>query len=201
MAAVNARGESARDRAVRRVLDGARSTWQPARGSPSSERRTSVGAAGPAALAVEARPALDDWKPEAPHHSLALGLRLARELAGRTGRLMVMSDVAAGLARRGRDRGRLWVSLGEPLANVGITAAERTLTPGEGRGAVSLTLGNYSDSPARRRVERVGRRQGRPDQGARGAARQSPRSRFRCPPVCRRCASRCPTMRWLATTR
>ena len=62
-----------------------------------------------------------------------------------------MSDVDRRRSRRGR-RACFWVSLGEPLANVGITAAERTLTPAEGRGAVSLTLGNYSDSPARRRV-------------------------------------------------
>src|SRR4051794_41541652 len=33
--------------------------------------------------------------------------------------------------------GALWVAVGEPRANVGITAAERTLSPGEGRGAVS----------------------------------------------------------------
>ena len=58
---------------------------------------------------------------------------------------MVMSDVTAGCARR--EDGALWVSVGEPLANVGITAAERTLSPDEGRGTVSLTLGNYSDSP------------------------------------------------------
>ena len=77
-------------------------------------------------------------------------LRLARELAGRTGRLMVISDVPPG-SRRANSTAALWVSLGEPLANVGITAAERTLAPDEGRGAVSLTLGNYSDCAARRR--------------------------------------------------
>jgi hypothetical protein len=149
MAAVNARGESARDRAVRRVLAevdrlgaGARVTLV------LSGDRPSV-LAGPAAFAVEARPALDKWKPEAPHHSLALGIRLARELAGRTGRLMVVSD----MSQTSHDvQGMLWVSVGEPLANVGITAAERTISPDEGRGAVSLTLGNYSDLPTHRRV-------------------------------------------------
>ena len=148
MAAVNARGESARDRAVRRVLDEIARLGNSARITlVVSGDRPSV-LSGPAALAVAARPALDTWKPEALHHSLALGLRLARELAGRTGRLMVVSDVAP--TSRGED-GVLWVSVGEPLANVGITAADRSTSPG-GRGAVSLTLGNYSDSPARRRV-------------------------------------------------
>jgi hypothetical protein len=149
MAAVNARGESARDRAVRRVLAELDRLGNRALVTlVESGDRPSV-LAGPAALAVDARRALDSWKPEAPHHSLALGLRLARELAGRTGRLMVMTDVMP--ASSGED-GVLWVSVGEPLANVGITAADRTLSPDEGRGTVSLTLGNYSDSPARRRL-------------------------------------------------
>ena len=152
MAAVNARAESARDRAVRRVLDeidrlgaGVRVTLIVSGDRPSV-------LSGPAAFALEARPALDRWKPEAAHHSMALGIRLARELAGRTGRLMVMSDLTPALRGEGEVSGALWVSVGEPTANVGITGAERTLTPGEGRGVVSLTLGNYSDAPAHRRV-------------------------------------------------
>jgi hypothetical protein len=149
MAAVNARGESARDRAVQRVLAELDRLGNRALVTlVESGDRPSV-LAGPAALAAEARRALDTWKPEAPHHSLALGLRLARELSGRAGRLMVMSDLAPG---SNGDNGVLWVSVGEPLANVGITAADRTLTPDEGRGTVSLTLGNYSESPARRRL-------------------------------------------------
>ena len=149
MAAINGRGESTRDRAVRRVIEELDRLGSSARVTlVESGERPSV-LLGPAARASEARPALDGWRPEAPHHSLALGLRLARELAGRDGRLMVMSDATAGSRE---EDGVFWVSLGEPLANVGITAAERTLTPAEGRGTVSLTLGNYSDSPARRRV-------------------------------------------------
>jgi hypothetical protein len=149
MAAVNARGESPRDRAVRRVLAEVNRLGNSARITlVVSGDRPSV-LSGPAALAVEARPALDTWKPEAPHHSLALGLRLARELAGGTGRLMVVSDTAP--ASRG-ENGVLWVSVGEPLDNVGITAAERSISPEEGRGTVSLTLANYSTSPARRRL-------------------------------------------------
>jgi hypothetical protein len=149
MAAVNARGESARDRAARRVLGDLDRLGAAARVTiVLSGERPSV-LAGPAAFAVEARPALETWKPSAPHHPLAPGLRLAREVAGRTGRLMVMSDTAP--ASR-EDEGVLWVTLGDPLPNVGITAARRTLSAGEGRGSVSLTLGNYSDSPARRRI-------------------------------------------------
>jgi hypothetical protein len=153
MAAINARGERARDRAARRVLgeidrlsSGARVTLV------RSGDRPSV-LAGPAALAIEVRPALDAWKPEASHHSLAQGIRLARELAGRTGKLMVMSDVTPGSPKTGDFYGGLWVAVGEPLPNVGIIAAQRTLSPEDDRGAVSLTLRNDSDSPARRRLK------------------------------------------------
>ena len=152
MAAVNAAGESARDRAVRRVLaaidrlgPGGRITL-----IISGERPSVL--VGPAALALEAGPALERWRPDALHHSLALGVRLARELAGRTGRLMIISDLAPSERGEGEIDGALWVSVGEPLANIGITAAERTLSPDEGRGVVSLTFGNYSDSAARRHL-------------------------------------------------
>jgi len=152
MAAANAAGESARDRAARRVLGeidrlgpGGRITL-----IVSGERPSVV--AGPAVLALEARPALEKWKPGALHHSLALGLRLARELTGRTGKVMVVSDLEPGARGEGEIEGALWVSVGEPLANVGITAAERTLSPDAGRGVVSLTFGNYSDSTSRRHL-------------------------------------------------
>ena len=152
MAAANAAGESARDRALRRVLTaidrlgpGGRITL-----IISGERPSVL--VGPAALALEARSALERWRPDALHHSLALGVRLARELAGRTGRLMVISDLAPGARGEGEIDGALWVSVGEPLGNVGITAAERTLSPDEGRGMVSLTFGNYSGSAVRRHL-------------------------------------------------
>src|SRR5262245_15003624 len=126
MAAVNTRNESARDRAVARVLaeigrlpSGARVTL-----IQSGERPSIL--AGPAALALEARTALASWKPEAQHHPLSLGIRLARELAGQTGMVMVVSDVApAPRGEPGFDNG-LWVAAGEPVTNVGITAAQRT---------------------------------------------------------------------------
>jgi hypothetical protein len=153
LAAVNARGESARDRAIRRVLqeierlgNGARVTLV------TSGERPSV-LLGPAALAVEAKPALDTWTPAAPDHPMALGVRLARELAGRTGRLMVVSDLPPALRGQPELEGALWTAVGEPLANVGITAAERSLSTADGRGAISLTLANDSASPARRRLD------------------------------------------------
>jgi hypothetical protein len=152
MAAVNARGESARDRAMRRVLaelDGRRAG---ARFTVVlSGDRPSV-LAGPAVLAAEVRSALATWTPEAPHHSLALGIRLARELAGTTGTLMVVSDLTPDARGEGPFEGGLWVSTGEPLANVGITAAQRTRAPDGDRGVASLTLANHADAPVRRRV-------------------------------------------------
>jgi hypothetical protein len=44
------------------------------------------------------------------------------------------------------------VAVGEPLSNVGITAAERTLSPEDGRGTISLALVNHAGSPSRRRI-------------------------------------------------
>src|SRR4029079_4371505 len=102
----------------------------------------------------------------APDHPLALGVRQARELAGRTGRLMVVSDLAPALRGQPELEGALGVSVGEPLANVGIVGAERSLSPAEGRGTISLTLANDSASPARRRLDVSGRRTGQVPHGA-----------------------------------
>jgi hypothetical protein len=152
MAAINARGESARDRAVRRVLAEIDRLGARARITlVLSGERPSV-LAGPAAFAIDARSALDGWTPRASHHSLALGIRLARELAGSGGRLMVASDLTPAARGEAEPAGTLWVSVGEPQGNVGITAADRTIAPEEGRGTISLSLGNYSESTARRRV-------------------------------------------------
>jgi len=152
----NSQGESPRARAVRRVLAEIDRLGSNARVTlVLSGERPSV-LLGPAARAIEARPALEKWKPEAPHHSFALGLRLARELAGRSGRLMALSDSPPELAGGGKAtpevEGVVWVAVGEPLNNVGITAAQRTISPQDGKGAVSLTLANFADSPAHRRL-------------------------------------------------
>ena len=152
MAAVNAAGESARDRGVRRVLDEVERLGSGARLTlVQSGDRPSV-LYGPAGLAVDAPDALAAWKPEAAHHSLALGLRLARELAGRASKLMVVSDMPAVARGEAHFDGGLWVAAGEPLVNVGIVAAERTLSVEQNRGTVSLALVNNSTSPARRRL-------------------------------------------------
>ena len=66
---------------------------------------------------------------------------------------MIVSDLMPDVRGEPNVEGALWVAAGEPLANVGITAAERSVSLAEGRGAVPLTLGNYSDSSARRRVD------------------------------------------------
>ena len=203
MAAVNAAGRKrARPGGATRAR-GARSSWQPARASPSSESGERP--------SVLARPGRARRRSAARAGGLETGsaasFARARVAAGaRARRADRQADGDERPSRRARAEegdveGRSGCRVGEPLANVGITAAERTLTPAEGRGTVSLTLGNYSDSPARRRVTVVGGRQGACWPGSSTCRRESPRSRFRCRPVCRRCASRCPTMRWLATTR
>ena len=152
MAAANPAGESARDRAVRRVLQEIDLLGRSARVSIVLSGERPAVLAGPAAYAMEARSALEAWKPEAADHSLALGLRLARELAGATGSLMIVSDQTADVRGQEDVARALWVAVGQPLANVGITAAERSLLPEEGRGAISLTLANNANSAARRQV-------------------------------------------------
>lgn len=152
MAAAGPGGESARDRAVRRVLaeleempTGARITLV-----RSGDRPAIL--AGPAAYLVEAKPALDAWVPEAPHHSMALGLRLALELAGQSGTVMVMSDMPAVARGEPAFQGGVWVALGDPVENVGITAAQRTLVPEDGQGVVTLSLASNASAPATRRL-------------------------------------------------
>ena len=151
MAALNTRGQSSRDRAVQRILDEITRLGRNVRVTliQSGERPAIL--AGPAALAVETGPALERWKPQSQHHSLALGLRLARELAGKTGRLVVFSDALPDSEIEGIQ----WLSVGEPLENVGIIAAQRNLSPSQGKGTISLTFGNSSSTSARRRLRLV----------------------------------------------
>jgi Ca-activated chloride channel homolog len=156
MAAVNNRGESARDRAVRRLLQEIDRLGSTARVTlVVSGDRPSV-LLGPAALAIEARAAIENWKPAASHHTLSLGLRLARELTKTSGRLMVLTDVPPVTAKEANAEkeveGVMWVSTGESLSNVGITGAQRTISPLLGQGALSLTLSNFSGSRSRRRL-------------------------------------------------
>src|SRR6185436_16344219 len=120
------------DRAVRRVQDEIERLGRNVRVTVVLSGERPAVLVGPAALAVEVKPALERWKPQAQHHSLALGLRLARELASKTGRLIVFSDAPPDVRGASAIEGVRWVSVGEPLPNVGIIAAQRSLTPAEG---------------------------------------------------------------------
>ena len=151
VAAVNAAGRSTRDRAVQRVLSeidrlpsGARVTL-----IESGERPSIL--LGPAALALEAKTALESWTPDAQHHAMSLGVRLARELAGETGMLLVVSDVDATARGESHFENGLWASVGEPVGNVGITAAQRT-APDDARNTLFLTLTNNASAPSKRRL-------------------------------------------------
>jgi hypothetical protein len=152
MAARNARGESARDRGVRRVLAEIDRLAATGRVSLvlSGERPAVI--AGPSVLPAAARGALERWQPRASSHPLEMGLRLARELAGKTGQLMIVTDAMPEADGASDAAGAQWVAVGEGVPNVGIIAAERALSPAEGRGAALLTLGNYSDVAQTRRV-------------------------------------------------
>jgi Ca-activated chloride channel homolog len=147
--AAGAQGETARDRGVARVLAeieklGPRGLITLIR---SGERPSVI--AGPAAFTTEAEPALREWQPSRPHHSLAVGLRLAREFARDGGRILVISDGPPASATDRILDGEVWVSVGRSLANVAIVGAERAI-PSEGRGTLSLTVRNSAEAPARR---------------------------------------------------
>jgi hypothetical protein len=143
MSARNGNGEPARDRAAREVTAQVDGMSRTARVTLVRSGERPAVLAGPATSGPGAREALERWQPRAPHHSLATGLRLARELAGRSGRLMVVSDV---MPEDEAPAGVLWKAVGQPVANVGIIAAERTILPEKGQGLLLLTLGNYSEA-------------------------------------------------------
>lgn len=151
MAAVNAQNQSPKDRAVLRILQEVERFGRGVRITLIQSGERPAVLVGPAALAIEAAPALEAWKPQAQHHSLAAGLRLARELAGKTGRLFVFSDA---LPESDVNEVR-WISVGESLVNVGIIGAQRTLSPNEGKAAISLTVANSSAQGARRQLHLV----------------------------------------------
>lgn len=153
MGAADARGERARDRAARRVLEEIARQGSGARVTLIASGERPAVMAGPAAYPIEARRALDGWNPAAPNHSMSLGIRLARELAGRTGRVMIVSDLAPAARGEPEVEGALWVSVGVPLPNIGITGAERSIAPAGGRAAIALTLANESAGPERRRLD------------------------------------------------
>jgi hypothetical protein len=143
MSARNAAGESARDRATREITTQIDGMSRTARVTLVRSGDRPAVLAGPATSGPDARAALERWQPRARHHSLATALRLSRELAGRSGRLMVVTDT---MPEDEVPSGVLWKAFGQPAANVGIIAAERTLIPEQGQGLLLLTIGNYADA-------------------------------------------------------
>jgi hypothetical protein len=151
MAAMNAQNQSPRDRAAQRIVDEVERFGRGVRVTLIQSGERPAVLAGPAALAIETRPALEKWKPQAQHHSFALGLRLARELAGKTGRILVFSDESP----ESEMDGIQWISVGEPLGNVGIIGAQRSLSTETGKGTISLTLGSSSTQDTKRQLRLV----------------------------------------------
>ena len=150
MTAVDSAGETPRARAVRRVGDeveriGPRGRITVVR---SGERPALI--AGPAAFGAEAESALAAWTPVARQHSLAAGLRLARELTGNSGPLLILSDRQPDGTSERIVPGETWAAVGVPLANVGIVDAYRSVNADAKGGGISLTVRNYSDTAAKR---------------------------------------------------
>ena len=168
MTAIDSAGESPRARVVARVRDEVKRIGPRGRITlvRSGERPALI--AGPAAFGAEAESALAAWMPLARQHSLAAGLRLSRELAGDSGSLLILSDRQSDGTTERIVPGEIWAAAGIPLANIGIVDAHRSVNADTKQGALSLTVRNYSDAPAKRvlRVTVVGR----PFKGANGAS-------------------------------
>jgi Ca-activated chloride channel homolog len=150
MTAVDSGGGSPRARAIRRVQDEVKRIGPRGRITlvRSGERPALI--AGPAAFGAEAESALSAWTPQARQHSLAGGQRLARELAGDSGSLLVLSDRRPDGTSERIIPGESWAATGVPLANIGIVDAHRSVNEDTKQGALSLTVRNYSDAAARR---------------------------------------------------
>jgi hypothetical protein len=155
MGAIDPAGASARDRAVRRVLDEVERIGPRGRITIVRSGERPAVLVGPAAFSAEAAPALDAWTPDARRHSLAPGLRLTRELAGDTGSVLVLTDsVPEGTADRLAD-GEQWAALGAALPNVAIADAHRSRSGADNGSTVALTLRNYDDAAATRELRVV----------------------------------------------
>jgi len=179
MTAIDSGGESPRARVVDRVRDEVKRIGPRGRITlvRSGERPALI--AGPAAFGAEAESALAGWMPLARQHSLAAGLRLSRELAGDSGSLLILSDRQPDGTSERILPGEIWAAAGIPLANIGIVDAHRSVNADTKQGALSLSVRNYSDAPAKRvlRLTTVGHpfrgandtEVGRPFKGANGA--------------------------------
>ena len=150
MTAIDSGGESPRARAVNRVREEVKRIGPRGRVTlvRSGDRPALI--AGPAAFGAEAESALTAWTPQARQHSLAAGLRLARELKGESGSLLILSDRQADGTSERIVPGEIWAAVGVPLPNVGIVDAHRSVNTETKQGALALTVRNYSDALARR---------------------------------------------------
>lgn len=145
-------GERVQDRAVRRVLDEVERIGPRGRITIVRSGERPAVLAGPAAFSAEAARALDGWTPDARHHSLAPGLRLARELAGGTGAVLVLTDTVPEDAADRLADGEQWAALGIALPNVGIADAHRSRSGAANGSTIALTLQNYGDADATREL-------------------------------------------------
>jgi hypothetical protein len=150
MTAIDSGGESPRARAIRRVHDEVKRIGPRGRMTLVRSGERPVLIAGPAAFGAEAEPALAAWMPLARQHSLAAGLRLARELAGESGSLLILSDRRPDGTSERIVPGETWAATGVPLPNIGIVDAHRSVNEDTTQGALSLTVRNYSDAAVRR---------------------------------------------------
>jgi hypothetical protein len=143
-------GDSPRARAVNRVREEVKRIGPRGRMTivRSGERPALI--VGPAAFGAEAESALTQWTPQARQHSLAAGLRLARELKGESGSLLILSDRQPDGTSERIVPGEIWAAVGVPLPNIGIVDAHRSVNAETRQGALSLTVRNYSDAPAKR---------------------------------------------------
>jgi hypothetical protein len=127
--------------------------------------------AGPAVAWSDAKPQLLAWQPHAPRHSFEPAWDLGLQLVEKSGELLFLSDQLpretparekdassdSGPAERNPVPDQMeWVSVGNRLDNLAISAARWTFDTGSGKGQIFLRVQNHSRKPMK--FQLVGRK-------------------------------------------
>jgi len=154
MDARGADGRSARDEGARIVEERIRALPRGSRVSLVASGPRPRTLAGPAAYPEEALAALVGWRPTAARHDVAPAIALCLQLAG-SGRVLVVTDRHA--PEDAPPEVEL-VAVGEPLDNLAVASANRSVArvDGERRERLFVTLASFAAGPRTTNVALIG---------------------------------------------
>ena len=87
------------------------------------------------------------WQPKRPLHNFLPSFRLARQLAGKKGQIIFMTDSAPPEDHKGKiepPAGIEWLAFGDPTSNIGIISASRKQNIADSREEIFLLVRNFS---------------------------------------------------------